>query len=87
MTRMLRVQATRTFNAHTRGDVLLVAESKEIKKLVKSGLFDVIAIEEPAKAKPAKSTKRTKSTKSAKSIPAEVVPEVVPEKDEVPADV
>jgi len=44
-TRMLRVRATRRFNAHHVGDELLVADDPQIKRLVKAGLFELIAIE------------------------------------------
>lgn len=42
---MIRVKATRTFNGHTAGDVLLVEQTTEIEQLVKSKLFEVLAVE------------------------------------------
>ncbi len=42
---MIRVKATRTFNGHTAGDVLLVEQTAEIEQLVKARLFEIIAVE------------------------------------------
>jgi len=45
MSRMLKVQATRTFQSHNAGDVFLVEEDAQIRAFVKARLFDVLAVE------------------------------------------
>ena len=44
MSKLLQVIATRAFNGHNVGDVLLVAETAEIKALVAARLFVVIEV-------------------------------------------
>lgn len=45
MPRMLRVQATRTFQSHSAGDVFLVEEDDHVAALVRNKLFNVLAVE------------------------------------------
>jgi len=65
MPRMLKVQATRTFQSHNAGDVFLVEESSEIKSLVKARLFDVLAVElETTEPVPKNEPKKKKAKKN-----------------------
>lgn len=50
MPRILRVRATRNFQAHIAGDILIVDETAEIKKLIKAKLFEVLAVEKPERS-------------------------------------
>ena len=68
MPRMLRVEANTTFNAHTRGDVLLVEETADIKRDVKAGYWKVLKVEDDGKAKaddaPAKAKPKARVAKA-----------------------
>ena len=45
MSRLIRVKATRTFQSHNAGDVLIVEEDAAVKLLVDSHLFVVLSVE------------------------------------------
>lgn len=70
MSDLLRVLVTRTFNEHSAGDPLLLADTAEVRKLITGGYFELIAIESTVPPKPTAKKKTTKSTKVTKSTKA-----------------